>query len=110
MPRVSVLMPVFDQAAFVARSVSSLRAQDTADWELIVVDDGSSEDVAAALPEDARVLLLRHERNRGLGAALNTGLDRAHSDVIAYLPADDLWYAAHLTTLLRLLQRPYAVL
>jgi glycosyltransferase involved in cell wall biosynthesis len=96
-------MPVFAQAAFVAAAVSSLLAQDVTDWELVVVDDGSPDDVAAALPHDERIVLVRHDRNRGLGAALNTGLDRARADAIAYLPADDVWLRGHLAELLGLL-------
>ena len=76
MPRVSVVMPVHAQAAWVPRAVGSLLAQDEEDWELVVVDDGSPDDVAAALPADPRISLLRLERNGGLGAALNAGLDR----------------------------------
>src|SRR5215218_4905668 len=57
MPRVLVLMPVYAQAAFLPRAIGSLLAQDVADWELVVVDDGSPDDVAAALPDDPRILL-----------------------------------------------------
>jgi len=103
MPRVLVLMPVYAQAAFLPRAIGSLLAQDVADWELVVVDDGSPDDVAAALPDDPRIVLLRHARNRGLGAALNTALDRASAGLIAYLPADDVWHAGHLRILLSLL-------
>jgi hypothetical protein len=110
MARVSVVMPVFAQTAFVPRALSSLQAQTVTDWELIVVDDGSPDDVAAVLPRDPRIRSLRHDRNRGLGAALNAGLDRARAGVIAYLPADDVWYLRHLAELLRLLERPDAVL
>jgi hypothetical protein len=109
-PAVSVLMPVYGQAAYVPRAVASLLAQDVEDWELVVVDDGSPDDVAAALPEDPRVTLLRHAENRGLGAALNAGLDAARAPAVAYLPADDVWHAGHLNTLLDLLQdAPLAV-
>ena len=102
-PRVSVVMPVHAQAAWVPRAVGSLLAQDEEDWELVVVDDGSPDDVAAALPADPRISLLRLERNGGLGAALNAGLDRTTAQAVAYLPADDVWHAGHLSTLVPLL-------
>lgn len=108
--RVSVVMPVFAQAPFVPTAVSSLLAQDVSEWELIVVDDGSPDDVAGALPHDDRIVLLRNERNRGLGAALNAGLDHARADAIAYLPADDVWFRHHLARLLRLLEKPSVAL
>jgi hypothetical protein len=107
---VSVVMPVFDQASFIPRAIGSLLAQEVPGWELVVVDDGSADDVRAALPGDPRIVLLRHDRNRGLGAALNTALDRTCGDVVAYLPADDVWHAGHLAELLRLLDDPGVVL
>ena len=78
MPRVSVLMPVFEQAAFLPRAVSSLLAQSEPDWELVVADDGSTDDVAGALAPfaaDPRIGMHRLDANRGLGAALNVGLE-----------------------------------
>ena len=106
MPRVSVLMPAFEQAAFLPRAVASLVAQTEPDWELLVVDDGSSDDVAGALAPfaaDGRVVLHRLASNRGLGAVLNVGLERARAGLIAYLPADDVLHADHLATLIGLL-------
>ena len=105
MPRVSIVMPVFQQAAFLPRAVASLRAQTETDWELVVVDDGSTDDVAAALAPfaaDSRVFLLRSDANRGIGAALNLGLERSRAALVAYLPADDVLHADHLATLLEL--------
>ncbi|HEX8104459.1 MAG TPA: glycosyltransferase [Solirubrobacteraceae bacterium] len=99
--RVSVLMPVYEQEAFVPRALGGLLAQSVTDWELVVVDDGSPGRVAAAFPAgDPRIVHLAHPRNRGLGAALNTALDAARAPVVAYLPADDLWFADHLLDLL----------
>ena len=77
MPAVSVLMPTFEQAAFLPRAVASLHRQSLADWELVIVDDGSQDDTAAAVAPfltDRRIALHRLPRNRGLGAALNRGL------------------------------------
>ena len=106
MARVSVLMPVFEQAAFLPRAVSSLVAQTEADWELVIVDDGSTDDVAGALAPfagDPRVALHRLPANRGLGAALNVALERSRAPLIAYLPADDVLHADHLATLIELI-------
>ena len=97
-PRVAVLVPVHEQAAFLPRALGSLLAQDLTDLECVVVDDGSSD--GPQVPDDPRVRLLRHDRNRGLGAALNTALDATTAPVVAYLPADDAWDAGHLTALL----------
>ncbi len=101
-PRVTVVMPTYDQEAFLPGAVDALLRQAYQDWELVVVDDGSPGDVAAALGaalEDPRVRLERHEGNRGLGAALNTGLDLARGELVAYLPSDDVVRKDHLATL-----------
>ncbi|MGY1734462.1 glycosyltransferase family 2 protein [Geodermatophilus sp. SYSU D00684] len=97
-PRVAVLVPVHDQAAFLPRALESLLAQEETAWEAVVVDDGSREPVA--VPADPRLRLVRTDDNRGLGAALNRALDETTAPVVAYLPADDVWFPAHLATLL----------
>jgi hypothetical protein len=104
-PRVSVLMPTYEQAAFLGRAVASVLAQTMTDWELVVVDDGSPDATAAAVEPfqaDPRVRLLRLPANQGLGAALNAGLDASTAPVVAYLPSDDRWDPWHLEALYRL--------
>ncbi|MDP9392823.1 MAG: glycosyltransferase family 2 protein [Actinomycetota bacterium] len=110
---VAVVTPVHDQAAFLGRALGSLLAQTLASWELVVVDDGSSDDVAGALApfaDEPRVRLVRHESNRGLGCALNTGLDATTAPLVAYLPADDVWAPDHLAALHRCLADGVATL
>jgi len=91
-PLVSVLLPVFNGESLIRGAIDSILAQTFRDFELIVVDDGSTDGTAAVLSEyrDPRVILLRHERNRGLIAALNTGLAVARGDYVARHDADDL--------------------
>jgi glycosyltransferase involved in cell wall biosynthesis len=103
---VSVLMPTFKQAAFIRRAVESLRAQTLADWELVILDDGSPDDTFAQIEgylADPRITYRRHERNAGLGAALNAATALARGRYIAYLPSDDLYYPEHLARLAALL-------
>jgi len=98
----SVIMPSYDQDSFLPGAVASLLAQADSNWELIVVDDGSPGDTRRALGDvldDPRVRLEFFDRNRGLGAALNRGLDLARGDYVAYLPADDVYYHDHLASL-----------
>src|SRR5215211_6894819 len=104
-PRVSVLLPAYQQAAFLGRAVVSLLAQTVADWELVVVNDGSTDGTGAVLEPfrgDPRIRCLRLPANRGLGAALNAGLDASAAPLVAYLPADDRWDPWHLEALCRL--------
>ncbi len=101
-PRVSVLMPTFQHAAFIRRALESLLAQTMADWELIIVDDGSPDqtaDLVGRYLADPRIHYRRLERNVGLGAALNHALEQAKASLVAYLPSDDLYHADHLASL-----------
>lgn len=111
--KVSVLVPVHDQAAFLPRALESLLAQQEGAWEAVVVDDGSPDPdaVAAAVAAvaDPRIRLHRHPTNRGLGAALNTALDATGAPVVTYLPADDVWFPGHLAAVLGCLADPAAV-
>jgi glycosyltransferase involved in cell wall biosynthesis len=113
--RVSVLMPTFDQAAFLPRAVVSLLAQSYVDWDLIVLDDGSPSPKATwgALSPlmERRIRFERRDVNVGLGAAMNAALDLASGELIAYLPSDDVWLPEHLESLVACLDgHPEAVL
>ncbi|HET7535966.1 MAG TPA: glycosyltransferase [Candidatus Didemnitutus sp.] len=92
MPAVSVVMPVHNAAATVARAVASIEAQTLTDWELLAVDDGSSDASREILLEladnDPRVRVLTIARS-GIVAALNAGLAGAESPLIARMDADD---------------------
>ncbi|MGQ7298177.1 glycosyltransferase [Quadrisphaera sp. KR29] len=106
-PLVSVLVPCFEQAAFLPRALSSALDQrlEGGGLEVVVVDDGSDDAGAtgaalALFADDPRVRVLRHGDNRGLGAAANTALDAARAPVVAWLPADDVWAAGHLASVL----------
>ena len=91
-PLISVIVPVHDVAGHVAAAIASLRAQTLADFEAIIVDDGSGDgsgDLAAAAADgDARFRVIR-QPNRGLSGARNTGLDAARGAFIAFLDGDD---------------------
>ncbi|GAB6066988.1 hypothetical protein JCM13664_03060 [Methylothermus subterraneus] len=93
-PQISVIMPCHNAAAYVAEAIGSVRTQTFQDWELIVVDDGSSdasaEIVTRLAQEDGRIRLLRQE-NQGPYPARNLGLRHARGEYVAFLDADDWW-------------------
>lgn len=98
---IAVLLPTFNQAAFLPRAIASLMAQRFDDWELAIVDDGSDDatpDLLATLT-DPRIRWVRHAQNRGLGAALNHALALTTAPLITYLPSDDQYFADHLERL-----------
>lgn len=91
-PLVSVVIPTFNRADLIGETISSALAQSYRSFELIVVDDGSTdrtEDVVRQF-EDARLRYIRQE-NRGVSAARNHGIRQARGGLIAFLDSDDLW-------------------
>lgn len=95
----SVILPVYNQASFVRRAIKSMMAQTYDNWELIIVNDGSTDRTAefvASFIDGARVRYISSPENEGLGRALNRGLDAASNDYITYLPADDFYDGSHL--------------
>lgn len=91
-PAVTVLMPAFNAERFISSSIRSVLAQDFPDFELLVIDDGSTDETARMVESfrDDRIRLLRHESNRGLVATLNEGLSEAKGTWVARHDADDL--------------------
>ena len=100
-PLVSVVMPTYRRASMLGDVIGSVLAQTFTDWELLVVDDNGegtvaqrdTEAVLARYGDDARILYVPHERNRGACAARNTGIIRARGTFVAFLDDDDLWSA-----------------
>lgn len=92
-PLVSVILPTLNRAAWLARSAGSVLAQTYRNLELIVVDDGSTEDVEAAVHAlaDPRVRYVRREQTGGPAAARNTGLAQATGEYLAFQDSDDEW-------------------
>lgn len=108
MPRISIIMPCRNAAATLPATLDSVFQQDFADWEVIAVDDGSTDDTRAILRQaayaDARVKVIRGPQ-RGAAAARNAALRRARGGLIAFLDADDLWSERRLSVMADLFAR-----
>lgn len=91
-PRVSVIMPAYNAERFIARAIESVLSQTFPDWELIVVDDGSTDGTAEVLADltDPRIRMIR-QANGGEAVARNRGLDAVTGEYVAFLDADDLY-------------------
>lgn len=102
--RVSVIMPTWNRAHVVARSIRSVQSQTHGDWELIVVDDGSTDStrevIRAMAVTDARIRLVEAVHG-GVSAARNAGLDAATGDYVAFLDSDNEWPTRYLDLMLR---------
>jgi glycosyltransferase involved in cell wall biosynthesis len=107
---ISVIMPAFNAGRFIAASIESVRAQSFGEWELIVVDDGSTDDTGSIAEDhaasDARIRVI-HQANGGIAAARNRGLSEmsAASAYVAFLDNDDVWEKDALETLFTALRQ-----
>lgn len=106
----SVVIPTYNVGTLVREAVLSVLAQTHADLEVIVVDDGSTDQSIASLEgiSDARLKVVR-QANRGLSGARNTGFEQATGDYVAFLDADDLWFPTKLERTLPFLNEHAAV-
>jgi glycosyltransferase involved in cell wall biosynthesis len=108
--RVSVVIPIYERQALAERALSSARSQDVDGMEIVLVDDGSDPPfrVPAELDADARIRVVRHEKNRGAGRARDTGVASARGAWIAFLDSDDYWLPGTLAPRLELAERAFA--
>lgn len=105
--KISVIVPTYNRAHLISRSIQSVLAQTYNDFELIVVDDGSTdntEEVVRAL-NDRRISYLKHSGNRGVSAARNTGIKAARGSYIAFQDSDDEWLPQKLEKQMALFQQ-----
>ena len=93
-PVVSVIIPTFNRAGLIKRALDSVATQNFKSYEVIVVDDGSTDDLAFVEKFSGldNLRLIRHPQNRGAGAARNTGVAAAAGQFIAFLDSDDRWH------------------
>ena len=90
--RVSVIIPAWNAAGTIGRAVDSLLAQTRRPDEVIVVDDGSPDDIASAVRRFGSFVRYLRKDNGGASSARNVGIDEATGDFISFLDADDLWH------------------
>ena len=98
-PFVSVVVPTYNACRFLPGAIASVRAQNYQPLEIILVDDGSTDDTQQLVRNwnDVRYV---SQPNQGPAAARNTGIDAARGEILAFLDADDLWTLNHLSVLL----------
>ena len=105
MSKISVVIPVYNKQAYIKDTINSVLTQSFADYELIIIDDGSTDNSVSIIQnfDDSRIKFFSQE-NAGVSAARNRGVALAQSDIIAFLDADDTWYPNHLQEIYSLSQ------
>lgn len=106
-PLVSIVIPTYNRAVLTSRAIDSVLAQSYDRFEVLVVDDGSTDDTEAVVRarKDPRIRYLRQPRNRGVAAARNRGIGEAAGELIAFLDSDDRWLPRKLDRQIELVQR-----
>lgn len=101
MPKFSVVIPLYNKENFIAATLKSVLQQTFTDFEIIIVDDGSTDESIEKVVQftDKRIKLKRHKNNQGLSTTRNTGIEHSQGNIIALLDADDLWLPKHLEQL-----------
>ena len=111
--RVSVIMPVYNDTKYIREAIRSVSCQTYQFWELIVVDDGSQQDIKMVLTpllQDHRIHLIRLERNQGVANARNAGIQQATGRYVAFLDSDDVWLPDKLERQLQFMRKTKAVM
>ncbi len=111
MPRVSVIIPVFNAARTIEQAIDSVRAQTFTDFEIIVVDDGSTDGSMEIIRRYGGAVKLLQQQNRGPSAARNLAISNSSGESLGFLDGDDWWKPEFLATMLAALERdPQAVM
>ena len=112
METVSVIIPTFEGGRFLNKALTHLKSQSISDWELILVDDASTDDTREIVNSfkqtvSNRVLYIKNEKNQGVAHSRNKAMRHASGDVFAFLDADDFWSENHLEEGLKTLNREF---
>lgn len=104
-PSISIVIPLFNKEKYITKCIQSVLNQSIADFELLIIDDGSTDNSIEKINQfkDVRIRII-HQPNSGVSAARNKGIHNAKAHWVALLDADDLWHKDHLKTLLSLTQ------
>jgi glycosyltransferase involved in cell wall biosynthesis len=108
-PQVSIIFPVYNGEKSLLKSINSVREQTYQDWELLVVDDASTDSSVERIKMisnyDNRIRLFKMQRNSGAAVARNTAIERAEGRFIAFLDCDDIWFPNKLEQQLSFMQQ-----
>jgi len=104
-PLISVIIAVYNGGSYIAQAIESVLAQSWKNMEIIVINDGSTDETARIVTAYGDRIIYHFQKNQGQGAARNTGISMAKGEFIAFLDADDLWMPDKLSQQMALLQQ-----
>jgi glycosyltransferase involved in cell wall biosynthesis len=110
-PFVSIIMPAYNAEQYIGESIESVRGQTFQNWEMIIIDDGSSDNTASVVKtyaaQDGRIQYI-WQKNERQGKARNTGISISKGEYLAFLDADDIWLSQKLERQLDLIEKTKA--
>ena len=108
-PVVSIVTPTYNSAKYIIASIESVKAQTFKDWELIIVDDCSSDKTVSLIEtemnNDNRIILMKNQTNLGAAKSRNLAIEKARGQYIAFLDSDDLWVSSKLVKQLEFMEK-----
>lgn len=110
-PLVTVVMPVYNAGRYLRQAVLSIVGQTFGDWELLIIDDASTDGAVEGIADiaDTRIRVVRNPKNLGLAATLNVGIDLVRGEYFARMDQDDISYPARLARQVEMLERNPAI-
>jgi glycosyltransferase involved in cell wall biosynthesis len=108
-PLVSVIIPAYNQAQYLASAIQSVLAQTHHNFEIIVIDDGSTDNTPAVAQQFGNAIRYIRQENHGLSSARNTGIRATRGEFIGFLDSDDLWEPDFLSTTVSVLQADHTL-
>ena len=108
-PFISIIMPVFNGEKTISNSIQSVLNQTYKNWELILIDDGSSDQtisiIQSYIHQDSRIIFLQNRQNLGVSYTRNKGIAKSSGNWIAFLDSDDQWHPDKLKKQVRVIER-----
>lgn len=105
---VSIITPAFNSAKFIAETIQSVQNQTHQNWEMIIIDDGSSDEtesiVLSILENDNRIQFHKLAQNSGPAVARNIGIENAKGDFLTFIDADDIWFPTFIENNIKIIQ------
>ena len=108
-PKVSIITPAYNAQTFIRQAIQSVRQQTFTDWELILIEDCSSDEtlsiIRKVMAEDSRIRLIQNQNNMGVSRSRNAGIAHARGEWVAFLDSDDCWRPEKLSRQLEFAQK-----